>query len=500
MALGTHFINGAPLAGEGQQRSPVYNPALGEVIYEVPLATEAEVNRAVAAAKAAFPAWAALPMIRRARYMFRLYELLNQHVDEIAAAVTREHGKTLDDARGEVQRGIEIVEYACGMPQVLEGRYSAQVASGVDQFSLRQPLGVSVGITPFNFPIMIPLWMAPLAITAGNSFILKPSERDPAASLMLAELAIEAGIPPGVLNVLQGDKTAVSGLLTHPDVRAVSFVGSSAVAQQIYATGAAAGKRVQALGGAKNHLIVMPDADIEAAATALMGAGYGAAGERCMAVSVAVPVGEATAEALREALIPRLAALKIGPGDQAQVDMGPLISQAAHDRIRGLINSGVQAGAELVVDGRDYKPQGYEEGFFMGGSLFDHVRPEMEIYTQEIFGPVLSQVRAASFEEAVSLASRHAYGNGAALYTRDGGLARRFVQEAEVGMLGVNVPIPVPSAWHSFGGWKASLFGDTPMYGQDGARFWTRPKNVMTRWHEGERGAAAAFNFARSAG
>ena len=328
MALGTHFINGAPLAGEGQQRSPVYNPALGEVIYEVPLATEAEVNRAVAAAKAAFPTWAALPMIRRARYMFRLYELLNQHLDEIAAAVTREHGKTLDDARGEVQRGIEIVEYACGMPQVLEGRYSAQVASGVDQFSLRQPLGVSVGITPFNFPIMIPLWMAPLAITAGNSFILKPSERDPAASLMLAELAIEAGIPPGVLNVLQGDKTAVNRLL-NPDVRAVSFVGSSAVAQQIYATGAAAGKRVQALGGAKNHLIVMPDADIEAAATALMGAGYGAAGERCMAVSVAVPVGEATAEALREALIPRLAALKIGPGDQAQVDMGPLISRRA---------------------------------------------------------------------------------------------------------------------------------------------------------------------------
>ena len=497
----SHFLNGQAVASDSDQHSDVFNPATGEVIAQVPMATQAELAQAVAHAKDAAAVWGDMPSARRARVMFKLLELLNANIDRMAEVVTREHGKTFDDAKGEVMRGIEIVEFATGIPVHQNGQFSDNVASGVDQYQLRLPLGVTAGITPFNFPIMIPLWMSAMSLACGNAFILKPSERDPGVGMILAELMTEAGVPAGAFQVLHGDKSAVDGLLEHPEVKAISFVGSTPIAKYIYSRGAELGKRVQALGGAKNHMIIMPDADMDKAADALMGAGYGAAGERCMAISVAVPVGEGTANTLVEALAPRVRDLKIGNGMDAGVEMGPLINAAAHERITGLINSGIQAGAELVVDGREFKPAGLENGFFMGGTLFDKVTTEMEIYRQEIFGPVLSVVRSESFEHATQLATDHEFGNGTAIFTRDGGIARRFAREVEVGMVGINVPIPVPTAWSSFGGWKASLFGDTHMYGPEGVKFWTRQKNVMTRWPDTSLDKlTGAFNFGAAAG
>ena len=496
-----HFLNNTEVQSSTSRWSEVFNPATGEVIGQVPLCTAAELAQAVENARAAAAGWGNTPPARRARVMFKLNELLNANIDRMAEIVTREHGKTLDDARGEVMRGIEIVEFATGIPHLSAGSFSDNVANGVDQYQMRLPVGVTAGITPFNFPIMIPLWMSAMSVACGNAFILKPSERDPGVSMLQAQLMAEAGVPEGVFQVLHGDKTAVDGLLDHPDVGAISFVGSTPIAKYIYSRGAENGKRVQALGGAKNHMLIMPDADMDKAADALIGSGYGAAGERCMAISVAVPVGEGTANTLVEALKPRVAGLKIGSGMDAGIEMGPVINQAAHDRITGLINSGIQAGAQLVVDGRDFKPAGLEGGFFMGGSLFDHVTTDMEIYRQEIFGPVLSVVRAESFEQATALATDHEYGNGTAIFTRDGGVARRFAREVEVGMVGINVPIPVPTAWSSFGGWKASLFGDTHMYGPEGIKFWTRQKNVMARWPDTSLDQlTGAFNFGAAAG
>ena len=496
----SHVIGGALTRGAPLSISPVFNPALGEQIRDVPLASPADLHACVAAAKEAFPAWAATPVARRARHMFRLYDLLHAHMDVIAAALVEEHGKTFEDAKGEIMRGIEVVEFAAGLPYHLEGRMSEQVATGVDQYSINQPLGVTVGITPFNFPAMIPLWMLPMAITAGNTFILKPSERDPMVPQMILELVKEAGIPDGVVNLLHGDKATVDGLLEHPDVKAVSFVGSTAVGRYIHTKGASHGKRVQAMCGAKNHMIVLPDADMDAAADALLASGFGAAGERCMAISAAVPVGDETAEALKDRLIPKVRALKIGNGMDPATEMGPVINAAAKDRITGYIDKGVAEGADLLVDGRGLSLQGMEGGFFLGGTLFDKVTPEMSIYRDEIFGPVLSLVRQPTFEDAVALASNHAYGNGKALFTRDGGLARRFVNEVQIGMVGINVPIPVPTAWSSFGGWKDSFFGDIPMYGPDGLRFWIKRKNVMTRWPDTDAAALSGLNFGAGAG
>ena len=496
-----HYLNGKPIQSTAEQFSKVYNPATGQVISQVPIATTSELQSAVAYAKDAFVSWAETPAARRARVMFKLLDLLNANIDRMAELVTHEHGKTFDDAKGEVMRGIEIVEFATGIPFHQSGQFSDNIANGVDQYQLRMPLGVTAGITPFNFPIMIPLWMSAMSIACGNAFILKPSERDPGVSMILADLMTQAGVPAGVFQVLHGDKTCVDGLLDHPDVRAMSFVGSTPIAKYIYHRGAALGKRVQALGGAKNHMVIMPDADMDKAADALMGAGYGAAGERCMAISVAVPVGKTTADTLIEALEPRVRRLKIGSGMEPGIEMGPLISAEAHERITGLINSGVQAGAELVVDGRDFKPSGLESGFFMGGTLFDKVTTEMEIYRQEIFGPVLSIVRSENLEHATSLVTNHEFGNGTAIFTRDGGVARHFARAVEAGMVGINVPIPVPTAWSSFGGWKSSLFGDTHMYGPEGVKFWTRQKNVMTRWpNTSFDQMTGAFNFGASAG
>ena len=495
-----HVIGGNLTQGQPMGRSPIFNPALGQQIREVPLASAADLNACVAAAKDAFPAWAATPVARRARHMFTFYDLLHTHMDEIAAALVEEHGKTFEDAKGEIMRGIEVVEFAAGMPYHLEGRISEQVASGVDQYSLLQPLGVTVGITPFNFPAMIPLWMMPMAITAGNTFILKPSERDPMVPQILLELIKEAGIPGGVVSLLHGDKAAVDGLLEHPDVKAVSFVGSTAVGSYIHAKGSSHGKRVQAMCGAKNHMIILPDADMDAAADALLASGFGAAGERCMAISAAIPVGDETAEALKERLIPKVRGLKIGNGMDPITEMGPVINAAAKDRITGYIDQGVREGADLLVDGRGLSLQGMEDGFFLGGTLFDRVTPEMGIYRDEIFGPVLSMVRMPTYDDAVALATNHAYGNGTALFTRDGGLARRFVNEVQIGMVGINVPIPVPTAWSSFGGWKDSFFGDIPMYGPDGLKFWLKRKNVMTRWPDTDAATLNSFNFGAGAG
>ena len=482
-----HWIGGGRVAGESGRTGPVFNPAIGEPIREVAFAGAAEVDNAVRTARAALPEWVATPPIRRARVMFRLKELLERHMDELAALVTEEHGKTLADARGAISRGLEVVEFACGIPQLLKGEYSAEVGSGVDLASFRQPLGVCAGITPFNFPEMIPLWMFPLALACGNTFVLKPSEKDPSAPLRLAELAQEAGVPPGVLNVVNGDKEAVDALLAHPEVAAVSFVGATKTAEYIYHTACAHNKRCQALGGAKNHMVVMPDADLEQAADALVGAGYGSAGERCMAVSVAVAVGDQVGDALIERLAPRVRRLEIGPGTDPEVEMGPLVTAEHLDKVRGYVDLGVEEGAKLVVDGRGFKMQGYERGYYIGGCLFDEVKPEMRIYHEEIFGPVLSVVRVPDYDTAVQLVNDHEYGNGTAIFTRDGDAARTFTQDVQVGMVGVNVPIPVPVAYHSFGGWKRSLFGDHHIHGLEGVRFYTKQKAVSARWPTGIR-------------
>ncbi|MFC4159449.1 CoA-acylating methylmalonate-semialdehyde dehydrogenase [Chitinimonas lacunae] len=485
-----HWIGGRPVAGRSGRFGDVYNPALGEVIARVPFAGADEVAVAVSAAQAAFPAWAATPALKRARVMFRFKALLEEHADELAGAISREHGKVLADAHGELARGIEVVEFACAAPQLLKGEYSDNLGTAIDGYALRQPLGVVAGITPFNFPAMVPLWMAPLALVCGNTFVLKPSERDPSASLLLARLLQEAGLPEGVFNVIQGDRVAVEALVAHPDVAALSFVGSTPIARTLYAAATAAGKRVQALGGAKNHMVVMPDADPDLAADALLGAAYGSAGERCMAISVAVAVGDAMADALVARLAPRVAALRIGPGEWTEAEMGPLISREHRDRVAGYVEAGVAEGAELVVDGRQRSVPGYEAGFFLGASLFDRVRPEMSIYREEIFGPVLCVMRVPDYESALALVNGHLYGNGGAIFTRDGDCARDFVSRVQVGMVGVNVPIPVPMAFHSFGGWKASLFGDHHIYGPEGVRFYTRLKTVTERWPTSLRAGA----------
>ena len=475
-----HLVAGRPETG-GARRSPVFNPASGVVIAEVALADRAQVDRAVTAAKSAFPAWSESAALKRARVLFKLKTLLDAHHDEFAALVTREHGKVLADAKGEIARGIEVVEFACGIPQLLKGQHSDNVGGGIDNWSLRQPLGVCAGITPFNFPAMVPMWMFPMAIACGNTFVLKPSERDPSASLFLAELLDRAGLPPGVFNVVQGDKEAVDALLTHPDVAAISFVGSTPTAEYIYTQGTQHGKRVQALGGAKNHLVVMPDADLEHVADALVGAGYGSAGERCMAIAVAVAVG-ATADPLIEKLAPRIAKLKVGDGTLPGTDMGPLVTAAHRDKVLGFIEEGIRAGAQLVIDGRGIRVHGREQGFFVGPTLFDHVQAHMRIYREEIFGPVLSVVRVQDFSAAVELINAHEFGNGVSCYTNDGRIAREFTRRIKAGMVGINVPLPVPMAFHSFGGWKRSLFGDQHIYGEEGVRFYTRYKSVMQRW------------------
>ncbi|MDY0007599.1 MAG: CoA-acylating methylmalonate-semialdehyde dehydrogenase [Spongiibacteraceae bacterium] len=483
-----HFIDGRPQAGDSTRRAPVYNPATGQIQAEVALASQADCEAAIASADRAFPGWAETTPLNRARVLFRYQSLLEQHRDELAAMITREHGKVLSDARGELGRGIEVVEFACGIPQLLKGEHSTDVGRGVDAWSSLAPLGVCAGITPFNFPAMVPLWMFPVAIACGNSFILKPSERDPSVALRLAELLQEAGLPDGVLNVLNGDKEAVDSLLGDPRVKAISFVGSTPVAEAIYREGARHGKRVQALGGAKNHMLIMPDADLDQAVDALMGAAYGAAGERCMAISVAVAVGDATADALLDRLAPRVRALTIGNGLDGNPDMGPLISAAHRQRVVDYVQSGVDAGARLVVDGRSLAKEG--EGFFMGGCLFDRVQPDMRIYREEIFGPVLCVVRVDDFDAACALINSHEYANGTAIFTRDGASAREFAQRIQVGMVGINVPIPVPMAFHSFGGWKRSLFGPLHMHGPDGVRFYTRMKTVTARWPTGPREGA----------
>ena len=476
-----HFIAGRRVASSSGRRQAVFNPATGAVARQVALASVDEVNAAVGAAKAAFPAWADTPPIRRARVLSKLLDALNRHRDTLAAMITAEHGKVFTDAQGEVARGIDIVEFACGIPQLLKGDFTDQVSTGIDNWTLRQPLGVVAGITPFNFPVMVPMWMFPVAIACGNAFILKPSERDPSASLFMAELLQEAGLPDGIFSVVQGDKVAVDALLTHPDVKALSFVGSTPIANYIYETGARHGKRVQALGGAKNHMVVMPDADIDQAVDALIGAGYGSAGERCMAISVAVLVGEAADKVVGQ-LAERAKTLVVKNGMELDAEMGPLVTRQALERVEGYVASGVEEGATLVVDGRGLKVPGHEDGFFTGGTLFDHVTPEMKIYREEIFGPVLSCVRVPDLKAAVDLVNAHEFGNGVACFTSDGNVAREFARRIEVGMVGINVPIPVPMAWHGFGGWKRSIFGDMHAYGEEGVRFYTRQKSVMQRW------------------
>ena len=489
-----HFINGLAVEGTSGRFGDVFDPATGRVTARVPLASRDEVAAAVSAAAAAFPAWAATTPLNRARVMFRFKALLEAHADEIAAAITAEHGKVLSDARGELTRGMEVVEFACGIPQLLKGEHSINVGGGVDSWSQLAPLGVVAGITPFNVPCMVPMWMVPVAIACGNTFVLKPSERDPGPPMILARRLKEAGLPDGVFNVVHGDKDAVDALIDDTRVQALSFVGSTPIAEYIYARGCAAGKRVQALGGAKNHMVVMPDADLDQAANALMGAGYGSAGERCMAISVAVCVGDATADALVAKLKPMVEALRVGPGCVGDPDMGPLVTGAHRDKVRDYVDAGVAEGAELVVDGRGLKVAGNEDGFFLGGCLFDRVTPDMRIHREEIFGPVLSIVRVPDFDAAVDLVNGHEYGNGSAIFTRDGDSARQYVQQVEAGMVGVNVPIPVPMAFHSFGGWKRSLFGPLHMHGPDGVRFYTRMKTVTARWPTGIR-AGAEFSM-----
>ena len=476
-----HYLDGHVQDAGSERFSDVFNPATGSVQARVALATQRTVDDAVASALKAFPAWSEQSSLRRARVMFKFKQLLDEHHDELAQIICREHGKVFSDAKGEVTRGIEIVEYACGAPTLLKTDFSDNIGGGIDNWNLRQPLGVCAGVTPFNFPVMVPLWMIPLALVTGNCFILKPSERDPSASLLMARLLTEAGLPDGVFNVVQGDKAAVDALLQHPDVEAISFVGSTPIAEYIYQQGTARGKRVQALGGAKNHMIVMPDADLDQAADALMGAAYGSAGERCMAISIAVAVGD-VADQLIEKLLPRIDRLKVGNGLQPDSEMGPLVTAEHRAKVIGFIDQGVAQGAQLIVDGRELKVPGAEQGFFVGATLFDQVTPDMSIYQQEIFGPVLGIVRVPDFASAVALINVHEFGNGVSCFTSDGGVARAFARTIKVGMVGINVPIPVPMAWHSFGGWKRSLFGDHHAYGEEGIRFYSRYKSVMQRW------------------
>ncbi len=491
----THFINGENVAGTSDRFDNVFNPATGEVQYQCPMASVAETTAAIEDAAAAQVAWGATNPQKRARVMMAMVGLMNRDMDKLAEALSREHGKTIPDAKGDLQRGLEVIEYCIGAPQMLKGEFTDSAGPGIDMYSMRQPLGVVASIMPFNFPAMMPLWHVGPALACGNAVVLKPSERDPSVPLMLAELFVEAGLPKGVFQVVNGDKEAVDTLLDSEIIQGVSFVGSTPIAQYIYARATANGKRAQCFGGAKNHMIVMPDADLDQAADALVGAGFGAAGERCMAISVAVPVGEETADALIEKLIPRVEKLKVGPytaGDD--VDMGPVVTAAAKERILGLINSGVEQGAKLVVDNRDFSLQGYEDGFFVGPHLFDNVTPEMDIYKQEIFGPVLSTVRAGSYEEALKLAMDHEYGNGTAIFTRDGDTARDFASRVNIGMVGINVPIPVPLAYHTFGGWKKSMFGDLNQHGPDSFKFYTRTKTVTSRWPSGIK-EGGEFNF-----
>lgn len=484
MSIVQHLIHGE-LVTKGERTADVFNPSTGQAVRKVELASRATVQEAIDSAKAAFPAWRNTPPAKRAQVMFRFKQLLEQNEAKISQMISEEHGKTLEDAAGELKRGIENVEFACAAPEVLKGEYSRNVGPNIDAWSDFQPLGVVAGITPFNFPAMVPLWMYPLAIACGNAFILKPSERDPSSTLYIAQLLLEAGLPKGILNVVHGDKEAVDALIEAPEVKALSFVGSTPIAEYIYAEGTKRGKRVQALGGAKNHAVLMPDADLDNAVSALMGAAYGSCGERCMAISVAVCVGDQVADALIAKLEPQIKALKIGAGTSCGLDMGPLVTAAARDKVVGYIDDGVAAGAKLVVDGRGFRVAGNEDGYFVGGTLFDKVTPEMRIYKEEIFGPVLCVVRVNSLEQAMQLINDHEYGNGTCIFTRDGEAARLFCDEIEVGMVGVNVPLPVPVAYHSFGGWKRSLFGDLHAYGPDGVRFYTRRKAITQRWQIG---------------
>ena len=478
-----HFVGGKIIQPKAGRYADVYNPATGAIARRVALANRVEIDAAVEVAQAAFPAWSDTSPLRRARILFKYLELLNRHSDELAAIITAEHGKVFTDAQGEVTRGIEIVEFATGIPELLKGDYTEQVSTGIDNWVMRQPLGVVAGITPFNFPVMVPMWMFPMAIACGNTFILKPSPTDPSASLFMARLLKEAGLPDGVFNVVQGDKEAVDALLENPQVKALSFVGSTPIANYIYERGAHFGKRVQALGGAKNHMVIMPDADIDKAVDALVGAAYGSAGERSMAISVAVLVGDA-ADKVMPKLIERTKALKIKNGMELDAEMGPIVTRAALERITGYIENGVASGATLLVDGRPFKSPQFEQGFWIGGTLFDHVTPDMTIYREEIFGPVLSCVRVANFADALNLVNAHEFGNGVACFTSDGNIAREFARRVQVGMVGINVPIPVPMAWHGFGGWKRSIFGDTHAYGKESVRFYTKQKSVMQRWPE----------------
>ncbi|MDC3055407.1 CoA-acylating methylmalonate-semialdehyde dehydrogenase [Paracoccaceae bacterium] len=491
----THYINGQRVSGRSGRFGDVFNPATGEVQARVPLASREELDEAVEIAAKVQPEWGAVNPQRRARVMMKFVDLLHRDMDKLAEVLSSEHGKTFPDAKGDVQRGLEVAEYCIGAPQMLKGEFTDSAGPGIDMYSMKQPLGVCGGITPFNFPAMIPMWMFAPSIVCGNAFILKPSERDPSVPILLAELMEEAGLPKGVLQVINGDKVSVDAMLTNPTIQSIGFVGSTPIAEYIYGTGCANGKRVQCFGGAKNHMIVMPDADMDLAADALVGSGYGAAGERCMAISVAVPVGEETADRLIEKLAPRIEKLKVGPytaGDD--VDFGPVVTSAAKQNILNLVQSGIDQGAELVIDGRDFSLQGYEDGFFVGPHLFDRVTPDMDIYKKEIFGPVLSTVRAGSYEEAIGLAMSHEYGNGTAIFTRDGDTARDFANRINIGMVGVNVPIPVPLAYHTFGGWKKSVFGDLNQHGPDAFKFYTRTKTVTSRWPSGIK-EGGEFNF-----
>jgi malonate-semialdehyde dehydrogenase (acetylating)/methylmalonate-semialdehyde dehydrogenase len=485
-----HFVGGKKVAGQSGRFADVFWPMTGEVAARVPLASRAELRAAVENAKAAQPGWAAVNPQRRARVLMKFLDLVHAQYDALADMLAREHGKTVADARGDIQRGLEVVEFCIGAPQMMKGEYTEGAGPGIDIYSMRQPLGVVAGITPFNFPAMIPLWKCAPALACGNAFILKPSERDPSVPLRFAELFLEAGLPPGVLNVVNGDKEAVDAILDDPDIRAVGFVGSTPIAEYVYTRATASGKRAQCFGGAKNHMIVMPDADMDQTVDALIGAGYGSAGERCMAVSVAVPIGKATADKLVEKLIPRVEALKIGPSTSPDADFGPVVTKAHLDKVRGYVDLGIREGATLKVDGRGFKMQGYENGFYMGGCLFDNVTPDMRIYKEEIFGPVLSVVRARDYEEGLKLANDHEYGNGVAIFTRDGDAARDFAARVNVGMVGVNVPIPVPLAYYTFGGWKRSAFGDLNQHGPDAFRFYTKTKTVTARWPSGVKEGA----------
>jgi len=484
-----HFINGEHFRGQNKNTVDVFNPASGEITAHVALASAQETEIAITAATEALNSWSKTPPLKRARVMFKFKELLEKNIDELASIITSEHGKVISDAKGEIARGLEVVEFACGIPQLLKGDYTEQVGTGIDSYSVRQPLGVCAGITPFNFPVMVPMWMFPMAIACGNTFILKPSEKDPSASIFMADLLKQAGLPDGVFNVVQGDKTAVDTLLSDPRISAVSFVGSTPIAEYVYRTGTHHGKRIQALGGAKNHLVVMPDADIDQAVDALMGAAYGSAGERCMAISVGVVVGD-VADVLVEKLIERIAELRVGNGAINEPDMGPLVTSAHLEKVKNYIETGIKEGAHLKADGRDTLVPEHENGFFLGGCLFDHVTSDMTIYKEEIFGPVLSIVRVDDFDTAVQLINDHEFGNGVSLFTRDGHTAREFSSQIKVGMVGVNIPIPVPVAFHSFGGWKRSLFGDHYAYGPEGVRFYTHLKTVTTRWPTGVKGNA----------